>query len=153
MNGPDISNASMLIQLFVALGMVMLTTFVFGAGLVGISHRLGIERNLETQLCVDFSTFRGQMTVVMLIMAIFLLHIVQISIYAVFYFITHALPTVAKCFYFSTITYGTIGYDDKDMAGAWQIVAAIEGVNGIILLGWSTAFIVTALGRISRHGG
>ena len=153
MNCPDISNLSLLIQLLVALGMVMLTTFVFGAGLVRISHRLGIERNLETQLSVDFNTFRGPITVVMLIMSIFLLHIVQISIYAALYYIVHALPTVAKCFYFSAITYGTIGYDDKDIVGTWQIVSAIEGVNGIILLGWSTAFVVTALARISRHGG
>ena len=153
MNGPDISNLSMFTQLLVALGMVMLTTFIFGAGLVGISRRLGLERKLETQLCVDLGTVRGLMTVVVLILAIFLLHVIQISLYAGLYFASHALPTVAKCFFFSAITYGTIGYDDNGMPATWQIVAAIEGLNGIILLGWSTAFVVTALGRISRHGG
>lgn len=153
MNGPDISNLSMIGQLLIALTMVMLTTFVFGAGLLGISRRLGIERNLTTQLIVDLGTMRGLFTVVLLIMTIFILHVLQITFYAALYFTVHALPTVAKCFYFSAITYGTIGYDDKGMPATWQIVSAIEGLNGIILLGWSTAFVVTALGRISRHGG
>ena len=32
----------------------------------------------------------------------------------------------------------------------WRLVAAIEGVNGIILLGWSTAFFVTGMRRLGR---
>ena len=90
--------------------------------------------------------------VMAVIMAIFLLHIVQISVYAALCYSAHALPTAAKCFYYSAITYRTVGYD-KGMPGTWQIVSAIEGVDGVILLGWSTAFVVTALARISRHGG
>ncbi len=40
------------------------------------------------------------------------------------------LPDLHTAVYFSTITYGTVGYDD-------------EGINGIVLLGWSTAFFVS----------
>ena len=30
------------------------------------------------------------------------------------------------------------------------MVAAIEGVNGVVLLGWSTAFFVTVVARMGR---
>ncbi len=31
---------------------------------------------------------------------------------------------------------------------AWRVVGAIESANGIILLGWSTAFFIAIVGRI-----
>lgn len=153
MNGPDISNWSMIVQLGVATLMVMLTTLIHGGGLFGISRALGIERNLETQLCVDLVTTRGLFITVGLVLTIFVLHIVEISLYAALFFGVGALPTVARALYFSAITYGSIGYDSNNLSGDYQLIAAAEGINGIILLGWSTAFIVTTISRISRHGG
>ncbi|QNN64821.1 two pore domain potassium channel family protein [Sphingomonas rhizophila] len=140
-------------QLIVALLMVMLTALIHGAGLLGMGRALGIERNLETRVCVDFSTLRGMLIELGLVLAIFALHFLQISLYALLYYVVGALPTAAKSLYFSMITYGTIGYDDQDMVGTYQLVAAVEGINGILLLGWSTAFLVTTVSRISRHGG
>ena len=35
-----------------------------------------------------------------------------------------------------------VGYSDAAMAEQWRLVSAIEGINGIILIGWSTAFFV-----------
>ena len=32
----------------------------------------------------------------------------------------------------------------------WRLVSAIEGINGIILIGWSTAFFVTLIARMRR---
>jgi len=52
--------------------------------------------------------------------------------------------------YFSTVTYGAIGYDERAMAEQWRLVAAIEGINGIMLIGWSTAFFLTLVGRLRR---
>ena len=53
--------------------------------------------------------------------------------------------------YFSTVTYGAIGYDDAAMAQKWKLVSAIEGINGIILIGWSTAFFVMIVARMRRR--
>ncbi len=53
--------------------------------------------------------------------------------------------------YFSTITYSTTGYDDDLLAEQWRLVAAIEGMNGVLLMGWSTAFFVTGVTRLMRR--
>jgi hypothetical protein len=55
---------------------------------------------------------------------------------------------VAGAVYFSTITYATIGFSDAELAPPWRLVAAIEGINGILLLGWSTAFFVAVVARL-----
>jgi hypothetical protein len=49
------------------------------------------------------------------------------------------------------VTYGAIGYDDSAMAVEWRLVSAIEGINGIILIGWSTAFFVMIVARMRRR--
>ena len=50
--------------------------------------------------------------------------------------------------YFSTATYTTLGTADLALPSAWRLVGAIESANGIILLGWSTAFFVSVINRI-----
>jgi ion channel len=152
-NGPDITNMQMLSQFLFGAGMIMLTVMIHGGGLFGISRFLGIERKLETRIHLDMASPRGLLFTLILVLVIFVLHALEIWLYALLYYVNDALPTLAKAVYFSTITYGTVGFDDQDMQGTWQLVAAIEGINGIVLLGWSTAFIVTVIARISRHGG
>nr|WP_237219729.1 ion channel [Sphingomonas arenae] len=49
--------------------------------------------------------------------------------------------------YLSTATYTTIGYGDLTLPKNWRILGATEGANGIILLGWSTAFFVSVVSR------
>jgi len=49
------------------------------------------------------------------------------------------------------MTYATIGYGDEGFDRGWILLAAIEGVNGILLLGWSTAFFVTVMARLGRR--
>ena len=39
-------------------------------------------------------------------------------------------------------------FDDNGMAHRLRMVSAIEGVNGILLFGWSTPFIVTVVARL-----
>ena len=61
-----------------------------------------------------------------------------------------AVSELATAVYFSTTTYATIGFSDAGLSASWRLVAAIEGINGILLLGWSTAFFV---GVVARLGG
>ena len=52
--------------------------------------------------------------------------------------------------YFSTISYAGIGFDDRYIDPAWRLVSAIEVVNGLLLLGWSTAFFVNVVAKLGR---
>jgi hypothetical protein len=61
-----------------------------------------------------------------------------------------AIHGLRDAVYFSTITYGAIGYSDAAMAEEWRLVSAIGGINGIILIGWSTAFFVMIAARMRR---
>lgn len=47
--------------------------------------------------------------------------------------------------YFSTATYTTIGYGDVVPIGWMRILAGIEALNGLVLIGWSISFTYLAL--------
>jgi voltage-gated potassium channel len=79
---------------------------------------------------------------------LFLLHALEIWIYAVFYVAVREIPNLEDALYFSTSTYATIGYGDVVLSRRWRLLGAIEGVSGVILLGWSTAFFFSIIQRL-----
>ena len=79
---------------------------------------------------------------------LFLLHAAEIWLYAALYALSGALGSFEEALYFSTSTYTTVGYGDVVLPKAWRVFGAIEGATGLILLGWSTAFFVSVVGRI-----
>ncbi len=68
-------------------------------------------------------------------LGLFALHGFEIWLYAALYVALRALPDLETAVYFSIITFSTIGYDDEGMAIAWRLVSAIEGMNGVLLMG------------------
>ena len=86
-----------------------------------------------------------------LVFGLFVLHGIEIWAYAIVYRLVDAIPNFEQAIYFSTITYSTTGYNSDGLDMKWQMIAAIEGLNGFILLGWSTAFFVTVVARMGRR--
>lgn len=79
---------------------------------------------------------------------LFALHGLEIWSYALLYWATAAFDTFEAALYFSTSTYATIGYGDLVLPADSRLIGAIEGANGIILLGWSTAFFFAVIDRM-----
>ncbi|MFZ1680075.1 MAG: ion channel [Rhizobiaceae bacterium] len=72
----------------------------------------------------------------------------EIWLWAAVYKLVGALPDFVTALYFSTITFSTVGYGDVIAAHEWRLLAALEGINGFILIGWSTAYLVAAGMRV-----
>ena len=49
----------------------------------------------------------------------------------------------------STAMFSTIGYGGIHLAPHWHLITALEGINGFLMIGWSTAYLVAAG---TRHG-
>ncbi|WP_202389346.1 two pore domain potassium channel family protein [Qipengyuania oceanensis] len=137
-------------ELLIATVMVLLTVGFHGFGLIGLQRVLRIERRDEHAEHTGALSARGITATFMLVLGLFVLHGIEIWTYALLYLGLDALPDLRTAVYFSTITYSTIGYDDEGIAQAWSLIAAIEGINGILLMGWSTAYFVSIMGRLGR---
>lgn len=140
----------MLVELATATAMVTLTVLIHGAGLYALARILRLEAREEAIAHINPLSARGVAATVAVVLGLFFIHGIEIWLYAFLYDAIGAVRGLREAVYFSTITYGAIGYDDAAMAKSWRLVSAIEGINGIVLIGWSTAFFVTLVGRLRR---
>lgn len=132
----------MILELLVATAMVALTVVIHGWGLALLARVTRAEDNARN---LDWVSPRGVGFTVGLVLGLFVLHGLEIWLYAVLYNALGAIENFRTAVYFSTATYSALGYDDKALAPEWRLLGGIEGINGVLLLGWTTAFFVTLM--------
>ena len=77
-----------------------------------------------------------------------LLHLAEISIWGLFYLWRGLVTDVETAFYFSGVTYTTIGYGDVVLAKPWRLLGPIEGLMGVLMCGLSTGYFFVVASRI-----
>lgn len=139
------------LELAVATVMVLTTVLIHAVGLLlllEVTRRLAHE---ELELGIHPLSVRGLSLIMIIVLGLFALHGSEIWLYAALYLQLGAIEGLRNAVYFSTQTYAAIGFGDKSIRPDWKMVAGIEGINGVILIGWSTAFFVTMMGRLGRR--
>ena len=138
----------MLVELLISTGMVVLTVVIHGIGLAGMGRVFHAEEGGRGRARLSVFSPRGVGFMIAIALALFVLHGIEIWLYAALYNLLDAVPDFRTAVYFSTATYGTVGYDDSALDAKWLLIGGIEGINGMLLLGWSTAFFVTVITRL-----
>jgi hypothetical protein len=132
-------------QLVLASMMVIGTVLIHLAGLallLALLRRHHRTSSRKVRLVADIAA------VLAAAFGLFLLHTIEIWAWAGAYWLLGLVAGWEEAIYFSTTTYVTIGYGDVVLARSGRLFGAIEGANGIILLGWSTAFFFNIVDRL-----
>lgn len=129
--------------------MALLAVSIHGFGLLGLGRALEIYEGRAGKPYVEGPLWRHALLTIALVLGLFVIHGVEIWLYAALYKLIGAVPTLREAVYFSSISYGSIGYSDELMSREWRLLGAIEGVAGAILLGWSVAFFVSVMTPIT----
>ena len=116
--------------------------------LIGLGLLLALMRGQGAHTNTKRAVLSQALTLMSVAFGLFALHTAEIWGYALLYHVLGASPTFESALYYSTATYSTIGYGDVTLDKQWRILGAIEGGNGVILLGWSTAFFVSVVARL-----
>ena len=77
-----------------------------------------------------------------------LFHLIEITVWSLFYLSKGAMPDLPSALYFSAVTYTTTGYGDLVLSKEWRLVGAIEALTGILMCGWSTGFFFAVVSRL-----
>ena len=130
--------------------MVLVTVALHAVGLALLLRAIKREDTTEKMHHVSALSLRALAFTMLVLGALFLLHGIEIWLFALVYVVIGALPDMSAALYYSTISYSTVGYDDAQMPEPWRLLGAIESINGVILLGWSTAFLFEMVSHIER---
>ena len=87
--------------------------------------------------------------------AIFLLSLnfVEAIIWGFTYYLLPGITefeSIEKAIYFSLVTFTTLGYGDITINSANRMLAGFEAMNGVLLLGWTTAMMFSLLQLIVK---
>jgi hypothetical protein len=80
--------------------------------------------------------------------ALVFMHAAEIGIWAMFFLWAGCLPDAESAFYFSGVTYATIGYGDVVLPQAWRMLGPIEGLTGILMCGLSAGLFFAIITRL-----
>jgi Ion channel len=132
----------MIIRLFIASGLVATTVIIHAAGLgMILSHALRSTERPDTRFWpITWLLIR----IAWLLIAI---HLFEIAVWAFFFWWEQCLPDIESSFYFSGVTYATIGYGDIVLPREWRLFGPVEGLTGILMCGLSTAFFFVIVSR------
>ena len=79
-----------------------------------------------------------------------LLHLAEITVWALYYFLRQAMEDLPSAFYFSAVTYTTTGYGDLVLPKEWRLVGGVEALTGILMCGWSTGFFFAIVSHLDQ---
>ena len=134
----------------------MLSQLAYGAVLIAVTvliHAVCLEgitkvwRAISIEIAVRWRAISISLTII----GIFAAHVIQIWVWAIFYYFVEEIQTWESALYFSTSSFTTVGYGDLILSEEWRLLGSIEAINGMILFGWSTAFIFAGVSRIYGH--
>lgn len=126
--------------------LVALTVLIHTGGLILISEAtppvariLGFHNHIAGRTLIMTGTVLGLLGILTL----------EVWAWALAYSAWGVTGRFDDALFLSTSMFSTIGYGEIGINPAWRLLTALEGINGFLLIGWSTAYLV---GAATRHG-
>ena len=132
----------MIAKLLIASALVATTVLIHAAGLgVLLSHVLRSPERPDTRF--------WPITWLLIRIAwwLILIHTAEIAVWALFFWWEKCLPDAESSFYFSGVTYATLGYGDLLLPKEWRMFGPLEALTGSLMVGLSIAFFFAVLSR------
>jgi hypothetical protein len=77
-------------------------------------------------------------------------HFLEVMVWAATYALVGVAPPGDQLVYFAFGNYTTLGYDEIVAPEQWRLLRPLTALNGIMLIGWSTALIIEILRRSGK---
>jgi hypothetical protein len=92
--------------------------------------------------------------ILVIIAGVLVAHLVEVTLYTAAYYASEKWMGLGRIeggvldyFYFSITTYTTLGVGDLHPRGPLRLIAGVESLNGLVLIGWSASFTYLAMGQ------
>ena len=151
----------------------MLMGMAFGVVLVGLTILVHYEalRLISGFLLPRLTMVRPRPRIVFVMFGVFGAHTVEVYIYAIGFRLMETagagvggailahndgrpILDFVSLLYFSSVAYTSLGFGDIVPLGGAQLVAGIEALNGLLMIGWSASYTYLCMEKLwPLHGG
>jgi hypothetical protein len=123
---------SILIHGVSARGMILVVFRALRRGLAGVSFR------------------RDVLVIMGAAMMLLAAHLAEVMLWAAVLMLCGEFHTFGRACYHSAVNYTTLGYGDIVMTPRWRFMGPLEALDGMLLIGLSTAALFGVVQRIAR---
>ena len=136
--------------IFIGTVVIVLNLLIQGLGNVFWLRKIALSAKSED----DFTNIKILKTLLFSFLLFILIHVIHSLVWAICFYI---IPQTAAQFanfsesvYFSLVTFTTLGYGDISLSSDWRLLSGLEAINGIMLIGWSTAMMFSLIQNIYK---
>lgn len=134
----------MWINIFIGCLLILITTFMHG-----LTTRYAMYLAVKyTEHGKERLKKAKEYLVSIMVLIIFMASILEAITWAISYLLLGAIDKFEPAFYFSLVTYTTLGYGDIILEENYRLLASFQAVNGIIIFGWSTAIVLAVVQKV-----
>ena len=132
----------MIAKLLIASTLVAVTVAIHSAGIgMALSHALHSGERPQTRF------WPITWLLIRIAWLLILFHLLEIAAWALLFWWEKCLPDLESSFYFSGVTYATLGYGDLLLAKEWRLFGPLEALTGNLMVGLSIAFFFAVVTR------
>ena len=128
-----------------SLPLIVLSVVIHVFGLQCIHDRVASQRRHFIPM---FAVVMG-----VIVLLVTLLHAIEVAIWAAAYRILGALPDRKSAMLYSLSAMTSYGHTSLVLEAHWQMMGALEALNGMILFGLTTAFMFAMIQKVWPLGG
>jgi hypothetical protein len=134
-----------------SLPLILLTVIIHVFGLVVI--RDAVVGRLEHAVVRHRFSLVFPLVMGVTVLLITALHAIEAAAWGVAYLLLSALPDASSAMLYSLSAMTTYGHASVYLEPHWQMMGAVEALNGLILFGLTTAMLFSVIESVSRMGG
>jgi hypothetical protein len=131
----------MLLNIVLAAFLLMLTCGIHLLGMTFVMYLLRSEGGLLRKWLRRVRAY----VIVEIVLVMFNVSILEVLLWAAAYMALGEIESLEPAFYFSMVTFTTLGYGDIVLDERWRLLASFEAATGIIMFGWTTALVLAAV--------
>ena len=129
--------------LLVAAALVAITVALHSVGFAFVLGKL-----VKSDAAPPTETWPIVWLLVRLAWLLIVIHVAEIILWALFYWWWRCMPDAESAFYFSGVTYTTLGYGDLVLPPRWRLLGPVEALTGILMSGLSAGLFFATITRI-----
>lgn len=131
-----------MLEIIIGFGMIALSVSIHSLGTAKWLSFVWSRKERQREVRLGFKALFP--LIIETVTVLLLLHLFEVLCWALAYYSlpgSAGLTSFSEAAYFSIVTFTTLGYGDVTLVPDWRLLAGLEAMVGIILIGMSTALL------------